>query len=417
MNKQVVYPLGNQNTLQRCSIQEIADTPVVIVAPHPDDETLGCGGAIALFRELGCDVQILVISDGTLSHPNSRKFTAKLLRELRENETLEAVSLLGVKNEAVTFLRLPDGAVSENIQDAVAKCQNYLAKIAPKIILLPWRYDPHADHRGSWQLIQIALQELKLSPRQLEYPIWDWDPLQTKALPKSLKITTWQLDISSSKDLKQQAIAQYRSQTTNLIDDDLAGFRLTSEMLASYFDKLYTEDPDPWKFETSEYEAKKYAATIAALQQDKYEYALEIGGSIGVLTEKLAVKCNSLLSIDVSQIAQSKAIQRCQNLSHVKFDIMCIPKNFPDEMFDLILVSEVGYYWGWEDMYKSQQLILQHLKPGGHLLLVHWILYARDYPLTGDEVHESFLKLTPDKLQHLEAQKNSDYRLDLFARV
>ncbi|MBW4511623.1 MAG: nodulation S family protein [Scytonematopsis contorta HA4267-MV1] len=185
----------------------------------------------------------------------------------------------------------------------------------------------------------------------------------------------------------------------------------------SYFDKLYTENPDPWNFETSEYEANKYAATIAALPQDSYESTLEIGGSIGVLTEKLASKCNSLLSIDVSQIAQDKAIKRCQQLAQVRFQIMRVPEQFPEEMFDLILVSEVGYYWGWEDMKKAQQQILQYLKPGGHLLLVHWTLYARDYPLSGDEVHESFMKLTPNQLQHLKGQREEQYRLDLFERV
>lgn len=234
MNKQVVSLIGNQSTLKQCSITDIADDPVLIVAPHPDDETLGCGGAIALFNKLGYHVQVLVMSDGTLSHPNSQKYPAYSLMKLRESETLAAVSLLGVKIDAVTFLRLPDGSISENHQNAVSKCQSYLAKIAPKTILLPWRYDPHPDHRASWKLIQTALQELELSPRQLEYPIWDWDPLQRKALPETLNITAWQLDISSSKGLKQQAIAQYHSQTTNLIDDDLAGFRLTPEMLANF---------------------------------------------------------------------------------------------------------------------------------------------------------------------------------------
>jgi LmbE family N-acetylglucosaminyl deacetylase len=234
MNKQVVYPLTNQGVLRQCSIKDIANNPVLIVAPHSDDETLGCGGAIALLHKLGCHIQILVVSDGTLSHPNSQKYPAKSLMLLRESETLAAVSLLGVESDAVTFLRLPDGAVSENAQNAVARCQSYLAKLAPKTILLPWRYDPHPDHRASWKLIQTALPGLDLSPRQLEYPIWDWDPLQRKALPNTLNITTWQLDISSSKGLKQQAIAQYRSQTTNLIDDDLEGFQLTPEMLANF---------------------------------------------------------------------------------------------------------------------------------------------------------------------------------------
>ena len=131
----------------------------------------------------------------------------------------------------------------------------------------------------------------------------------------------------------------------------------------------------------------------------------------------LAPKCASLLSIDVSEIAQRKARQRCQHLEHVRFEIMCLPEQYPQGMFDLTLVSEVGYYWCWEDLKKAQIAILEHLQPGGHLLLVHWTLYARDYPLNGDQVHDSFLELTPTKLRHLKAQSEEQYRLDLFERV
>lgn len=185
----------------------------------------------------------------------------------------------------------------------------------------------------------------------------------------------------------------------------------------SYFDKLYSDDPDPWKFETSEYEANKYAATIAALPKVRYRSAFEIGGSIGVLTEKLAQRCDSLLSVDVSKLAQDRAIKRCEYLPQVRFEIMSVPEQYPAEIFDLTLVSEVGYYLGWQDLKKAQQLILQHLEPGGHLLLVHWTLYAKDYPLSGDEVHDSFLELTPNQLRHLQGQREEQYRLDLFERV
>jgi phosphoglycolate phosphatase-like HAD superfamily hydrolase/protein-L-isoaspartate O-methyltransferase len=184
----------------------------------------------------------------------------------------------------------------------------------------------------------------------------------------------------------------------------------------SYFEALYGTDPDPWKFETSEYEAKKYAATIAALPK-RYKSAFEIGGSIGVLTEKLASLCDSLLSIDVSKLAQEKAIQRCQHLKQVRFEIMRLPEQYPEEMFDLVLVSEVGYYWCWSDLQKAKQCILEHLEPGGHLLLVHWTEYARDYPLNGDQVHDSFMELIPTKLRHLKSQREEQYRLDLFERI
>lgn len=185
----------------------------------------------------------------------------------------------------------------------------------------------------------------------------------------------------------------------------------------SYFDNLYSANPDPWSFETSEYEANKYAATLAALPKGHYRSALEIGGSIGVLTAKLAGRCDSLLSVDVSELAQNQAIRRCQALPQVRFQIIRVPETYPREQFNLTLLSEVGYYWSWEDLEKAQQCIIDHLEPGGNLLLVHWTLYARDYPLSGDQVHDSFMELTPAKLRHLKGQREEQYRLDLFERV
>ena len=227
-------PLSNPNILPWRSVNEIACSPVLIVAPHPDDETLGCGGAIALLRSLNCHVQVLVISDGTLSHPRSQKYPADRLRCLREAETLSALKLLGVEVNHVTFWRMQDGSISTQYQSAVASCRAYITEVAPQIIFLPWRYDPHADHRGTWKLIYAVLDGLRLSPRLIEYPIWDWDWEQRGSLPASLDVTTWRLNISTVVELKQQAIAAYRSQITDLIDDDPEGFRLSAEMLANF---------------------------------------------------------------------------------------------------------------------------------------------------------------------------------------
>jgi len=213
---------------------EIAYSPVLIVAPHPDDETLGCGGAIAMLRSLNCHVCVLVISNGTLSHPNSQKYPAPLLQALRESETLEAMTKLGVNSNYVTFWGLQDGSISTQYMSAVASCSAYLTEVAPQIIFLPWRYDPHPDHRATSKLIQTALRKLDLSPRIIEYPIWDWDPQQRGNLTESEKVTSWRLDIAAVVKLKEQAIACYRSQITNLIDDDPEGFRLTPEMLLNF---------------------------------------------------------------------------------------------------------------------------------------------------------------------------------------
>lgn len=241
MNPQIVNqsPLANPISLPLYPVSAIATDTALVVAPHPDDETLGCGGAIALLCALGCRVQVLVISDGTMSHPRSRKYPAPALRALRETETLAATAVLGVESAEVTFLQLQDGAIptpeAANFTDAVSKCCNILAS-APGMIFVPWRQDPHSDHRATWELIHTALvtSELKAPSRLIEYPIWDWDVQQRRNLAQSDRPAAWRLDISQVVELKQQAIAAYRSQTTDLIDDDPEGFRLTPEMLSNF---------------------------------------------------------------------------------------------------------------------------------------------------------------------------------------
>ena len=184
-----------------------------------------------------------------------------------------------------------------------------------------------------------------------------------------------------------------------------------------FFKALYEADPDPWKFATSEYEAQKYAVTLEALTRSTYGSALEIGGSIGILTEQLGKRCESLLSIDVSDIAQAQAIARCLHLPQIQFQIMAVPEEFPNQSFDLILVSEVAYYWSLEDWAKAQDLIFDHLNPKGQLLLVHWTVDAQEMPLMGDQVHDSLLGRLPNFMQHCHCYRDAKYRLDLFERV
>ncbi|MGB3310171.1 MAG: class I SAM-dependent methyltransferase [Nodosilinea sp.] len=187
-------------------------------------------------------------------------------------------------------------------------------------------------------------------------------------------------------------------------------------LAADFFDQLYQADPDPWQFETSDYEAAKYAATLAALPKQRYQSAFEIGGSIGVLTERLAHRCDRLLSVDLSALAQARARQRCQHLPQVQMQLMNVPQEYPNASFDLVLLSEVGYYWCWADLRQAQQKIYRSLLPGGQLLLVHWLHDAPSYPLRGDQVHDDFETFAESRLAHLTSQRTADYRLDLYER-
>ncbi len=184
----------------------------------------------------------------------------------------------------------------------------------------------------------------------------------------------------------------------------------------SYFAQIYQTNPDPWSFETSPYEKEKYLASIAALPLKRYRRAFEVGGSIGVLTRRLADRCDRLLSIDVSPVAQGRAQTRCADQLQVEFRIMQFPRETPDATFDLIVLSEVGYYLSERDLLIAREWIVRALRPGGHLLLVHWTPLVEDYPLTGDEVHNLFLAITPAPLRCLFSSRETNYRIDVLSR-
>ena len=184
-----------------------------------------------------------------------------------------------------------------------------------------------------------------------------------------------------------------------------------------YFESLYQRDPDPWGFATRPYEAAKYSATLAALPRPTYRNALEVGCSIGVLTDRLAVRCEALLALDVSDTALGKARDRCRAHRQVRFERMQVPDEMPEGPFDLILLSEVGYYWSPDDRSRAIAGLAGLLEPGGHLLLVHWTPTVADYPQTGDAVHEAFLAGAQDVgLVSLGGSREESYRIDLFEK-
>lgn len=186
----------------------------------------------------------------------------------------------------------------------------------------------------------------------------------------------------------------------------------------SYFDLIYERNEDPWDFESSAYERAKYAATLAALPKERYRSAFEIGCSIGVLTAELALRCDRLLAVDVSETALAKARSRCRYLPQVRFRTMQVPAKFPRGPFDLILISEVGYYLSAADWRRATDLVVARLTPTGHAVLVHWTPRVHDYPQTGNEVHERFRRRAPRPLlRHLREQREETYRLDVYERV
>jgi SAM-dependent methyltransferase len=181
-----------------------------------------------------------------------------------------------------------------------------------------------------------------------------------------------------------------------------------------YFEDLYEASPDPWGFETSPYERRKYERTLSALapRRRRYHRALEVGCSIGVFTAMLAPLCEELLAVDVSEKAVAVAKARLNNLPHVSVERLTLPEETPEGPFDLIVASEVLYYWPKDVMLAALRRFEEVLTPGGVLLAVHWRKETKTYPLQGDEVHELLLRHT--RLTNTTTIVEPEYRLDLF---
>lgn len=195
---------------------------------------------------------------------------------------------------------------------------------------------------------------------------------------------------------------------------------MSQSLPAEYFDHVYRANADPWNFAASPYEAAKYAATLAVLPRARYGRALEIGCSIGVFTAQLAGRCDALLSLDIAEAALAQARARCAHLPNVRFERRGVPAEFPtaEGPWDLVVVAEVGYYLDLEDLHRLRAQAIASLAPGGELLLVHWTPLVHDYPLTGDQVHETFHARAGEdgELSHLHDAREERYRLDLFRR-
>lgn len=182
-----------------------------------------------------------------------------------------------------------------------------------------------------------------------------------------------------------------------------------------YFEGLYEAERDPWGFETSEYERAKYEQTIAALEGRRYERGLEVGCSIGVLTGRLAARCGELLAVDVSERAVAAARERLRDVPGVTVERRSLPEHTPDGPFDLIVCSEVLYYWDRDLLGEALEKLCARLEPGGSLLAVHWLPRTETYPLQGGEVH-ALLRKWPGLEPGL-SEESERYVIDRLDRI
>lgn len=376
---------------------------LVVVAPHPDDETLGAGGLIAHCVQLAIPVVVILVTDGNGGG----------LHDRRAAEFATAMTLLGARSVSLEF---PDGQTDTHRTGIREALRWHIGSARDDaMVVSPWRGDGHRDHRVVGEIVaQVAGGR-----RLIEYPVWLWH----WGSPAHADVP-WDRLVALPIDrrAKSDALAIYRSQIEGehpvLRSDFLQNFDRDTEYFVlpesalgrDYFESRHQRRRDPWGFETRWYEERKRAMTLASLPSSRFETGLEIGCSIGVLTDALVSRVDSLLAIDVSQAAVDRARERLGGRARVeRADVL---SDFPSGTFELIVLSEVGYYFDAKSLERVLDSVEHALAPGGTVIACHWRHPVTDYPLRGDAVHEA-LRRRPLITTVLHEEK--DFVLEVFS--
>jgi LmbE family N-acetylglucosaminyl deacetylase len=212
----------------------VGDRPILVLAPHPDDESLACGGLIAAACASGREVFVAVLTDGSQSHPGSRAWPPAALAALRAAEARAAVAALGLPENRIFFLGQADTKVPTAGPDflvLVDRLAGWARAHRIGTVCTTWVHDPHCDHEAASMLASELCR--RIEARHLACPVWGWTLPPDAELPAPIPRAA-RLDISAYLPAKRRAIAAHRSQITGMIDDSPHGFRLTAEMLATF---------------------------------------------------------------------------------------------------------------------------------------------------------------------------------------
>lgn len=189
---------------------------------------------------------------------------------------------------------------------------------------------------------------------------------------------------------------------------------MSESLKQGFFDDFYADSSDPWGFEDRWYEERKRAITTAVLPRRRFASAFEVGCSIGVLTADLAARCDRLLAVDIAAAPAAAATERLSDNGHVSVTQMATPEEWPSGRFDLIVLSEIGYYWSSQDLELALDRTAQSLAPDGILVSCHWRRPVAEYPLTGDDVHRAIG--ARGEFTRLVLHEEEPFLLEVFSR-
>jgi LmbE family N-acetylglucosaminyl deacetylase len=207
----------------------------LVLAPHPDDETLGCGVTIMRKIEAGQPVQVVIATDGRHSH-HSARISASELAGIRQREAIDACRVLGLAADKVRFLEYEDQALLGGVAALTDQLRRIIVEIGPQEIYLPSAIDSNPDHRALNAAALAAIEQTAADVDVYEYPIWFWDPKAWVDMDAHPLAMAWQLLTRPIRTLftlrpifvrsedylarKRAAFAAHRSQATNLTGEE-----------------------------------------------------------------------------------------------------------------------------------------------------------------------------------------------------
>jgi LmbE family N-acetylglucosaminyl deacetylase len=207
---------------------------MIVVAPHPDDDVLGCGALVAAVADR-LPVRVVYVTDGAASHRDSERYPPDRLRRVREREAARGLRRLGV-TAPPRFLRWPDGTVPDAADPAARPLLDALrAEIpaaVPVVVAGPWRRDPHADHCAVASLVAAVLRE-RPQAMPLEYAVWLGVLGDERDAPRADEGRTVEVDARPWLARKRAALHEHRSQLGGLITDAAWSFALPPDLLAA----------------------------------------------------------------------------------------------------------------------------------------------------------------------------------------
>ncbi len=157
--------------LNQVSQEELSES-AIIFTPHPDDESLGCGGTIIKKINAGANVHMALLTDGRTSH--AQFMDSQKLADIRQQELVNASKVLGIPEESVSLMGYPDGQLHDFVDEATEQVVMLIRKLQPKQIFIPYKGEMPSDHYYTWLAVQDAIKACDVSVTIYEYPIWFW---------------------------------------------------------------------------------------------------------------------------------------------------------------------------------------------------------------------------------------------------